>query len=85
VARWADEVEADMNPAVVVNGQVPLDLEFLLKVGLELAVNVVYNGTETVLFVDLVALRVRNISLWHLAVCVKIFFKSLQSRYRMYS
>ena len=49
-----DEVEADMDPGVVVGGEVPLDLELLLQPGLELAVDVVHDGAEAVLLVDLV-------------------------------
>ena len=44
-----------MDAAVVIHGQIPLDLELLLQVGLELAVNVVDDGAEAVLLVDLVA------------------------------
>ena len=55
VAGGTDKVEADMDAAVVIHGQIPLDLELLLQVGLELAVNVVDDGAEAVLLVDLVA------------------------------
>jgi len=55
VARRADEVEADMDAAVVVHGEVPLNLQLLLQEGLELAVDVVEDGAEAVLLVDLVA------------------------------
>ena len=43
-----------MDPGVVVGGEVPLDLELLLQPGLELAVDVVHDGAEAVLLVDLV-------------------------------
>ena len=55
VAGGTDKVEADMDAAVVIHGQSPLDPELLLQVGLELAVNVVDDGAEAVLLVDLVA------------------------------
>ncbi len=55
VARRADEVEADVDAAVVVHGEVPLNLQLLLQEGLELAVDVVEDGAEAVLLVDLIA------------------------------
>ena len=62
VAVGRDEVETDVNPGIVIRGQIPLDLQLLLQVELELPVDVVHDGLERVLLVDLVAVahRVAN-------------------------
>ena len=46
----------------MVSSEIPLDLELLLEIVFELFVDVVYNGLEAVLLVDLVAVadRVAN-------------------------
>ena len=54
-----DEVEADVDPRVVVLGDVAPDLELLLEVRLELGVDVVDDRLEAVLLVDLVAVADR--------------------------
>jgi hypothetical protein len=40
VACRADEVEADVDPAVVVHGEVPLNLQLLLQVGLRIRIRI---------------------------------------------
>ena len=54
-----DEVEADVDPGVVVLGDVAPDLELLLEIRLELGVDVVDDRLEAVLLVDLVAVADR--------------------------
>lgn len=51
----ADEVQADVQPAVVVGAQRAFDLELLLEVSLELRVDIVHHSLEAVFFVHLVA------------------------------
>lgn len=51
----ADEVQTDVDAAVVARRQRPIDLQLLLQVGLELGVDVVDDRLERVVFVDLVA------------------------------
>lgn len=41
---WGDEIEADVDPGVVVVEQRALDLQLLLEVVLKLSVDVVHNG-----------------------------------------
>ena len=50
----ADEVNTGVDARVVVGREGPLDLELLLQVVLELGVDVVDDGLEAVLLVDLV-------------------------------
>ena len=56
MAIRGDKIEADMDPGVMVGVQVPLDLQLLLQVGLELEVSVIHNGLETILLVYLVSI-----------------------------
>ena len=51
-----------MDSAVVKGDKVPLDFEFLLEVELKLLVDVLYDGSAAILFVDLVTetLRAHN-------------------------
>lgn len=44
MSRRGDEIQADVDPGVVVVEQRALDLQLLLEVVLELSVDVVHNG-----------------------------------------
>lgn len=44
MSSWGDEVEADVDPGVVVVEQRALDLQLLLEVVLKLSVDVVHDG-----------------------------------------
>lgn len=56
MSSWTDEIEANMDPTVMVTVEGPLDLQLLLQVGFKLSVNVIDNCLETVLFVNLVSI-----------------------------
>lgn len=52
---WTDEVQANVDATVMVGRQRTFNLEFLLQVSLKLRVEMIDNGFERVVFVDLVA------------------------------
>lgn len=54
VASGADEVQADVDAAVVIRRQRAFDLQFLLKIRFELCVEVVDDSFEGIVLVDLV-------------------------------
>lgn len=54
VACRTDKVQADVDARVMVRAKVALDFQLFLQIGLELCVNVIDDGLEGILFVDLV-------------------------------
>lgn len=52
---WTDEVQANVDATIVVGRQRTFNFEFLLQVSLKLRVEMIDNGFERVVFVDLVA------------------------------
>ena len=56
MAGWADKVDAGVYACVMVRRERPLYLQLLLQVVLKLGVDVVDDGFEAVLLVDLVSI-----------------------------
>lgn len=56
MSSWTNEIQADMNAAIMVSWQRALDFQFLLQVGFELWVDVINDGFEAVFFIYLVTI-----------------------------
>jgi len=56
VPSWADEVQADVYATVVIGGQRSFNLKLLLQVVFKLGVNVIDDGLERIILVDLISI-----------------------------
>ena len=56
VARWADEIKADVDSCIVKSGQLALDFQFLLEISFILGINVIHYWFKRFFLVDLVSI-----------------------------